>query len=129
MTDDLYDRKLAWFKQNENPEPVLLVADHDVSIRIALAWSNTDVGRALRLSRLSGDSEHQVWEWLWENADYSREELVRNSAQSKYGFEQKLLPLVGNRALYPDGTVNSFVRRYLRERVLQLFDSKSKRTR
>ena len=41
--------------------------------------------------------------------------------------ERKLKPLVGNRVLYPDGTVNSFVQRYLRERVLKLFDAKPRK--
>jgi hypothetical protein len=36
-------------------------------------------------------------------------------------------PLIGNRILYPDGTVNSFVQRYLREQVLKFFDTKLKR--
>ncbi|MHC4982122.1 MAG: hypothetical protein ACYTF6_03005 [Planctomycetota bacterium] len=35
--------------------------------------------------------------------------------------------LIGNRILYPDGTVNSFVRRYLREKVLNLFDGRPKK--
>jgi hypothetical protein len=36
----------------------------------------------------------------------------------------KLRSLIGNRILYPDGTVNSFAQRYLRERVLKLFQAK-----
>ena len=43
-------------------------------------------------------------------------------------IEHKLKPLVGNRVLYPDGTVNSFVQRYLRERVLKLFDTKPRKS-
>ena len=35
--------------------------------------------------------------------------------------------LIANRILYPDGTANSFVQRYLREQVLELFDAKLKR--
>jgi hypothetical protein len=41
--------------------------------------------------------------------------------------ERKLKPLIGNRVLYPDGTVNSFVQRYLRERVLKLFDARPRK--
>lgn len=37
-------------------------------------------------------------------------------------------PLTGNRVLYPDGTVNSFVQRYLRQQVLKLFQTKAKPT-
>jgi hypothetical protein len=41
--------------------------------------------------------------------------------------QRKLKPLIGNRVLYPDGTVNSFVQRYLRERVLRLFEAKPRK--
>ncbi|HJX36106.1 MAG TPA: hypothetical protein VJ280_04010 [Dehalococcoidales bacterium] len=36
-------------------------------------------------------------------------------------------PLIGNRILYPDGTVNSYVQRYLREKVINLFDKKTRK--
>jgi len=36
-------------------------------------------------------------------------------------------PLIGNRIIYPDGTINSYVQRYLREQVVKLFEAKSKK--
>jgi len=128
MRDDIYAEKLAWFKENEKPEMVLLVADDPQLTKIVVGWTNTAVRRRESLSRLRGDSEGEVWKWLWENTEYSRQELITKSALSEYGFDNKLAPLIGNRALYPDGTVNSFVQRYLREKVLKLFDAKTKRT-
>ena len=71
MKEDLYAEKLAWFKQNERPEAVLLVADNPERIKLAVAWSNLDVRRAERLTELRGDSENEVWEWLWKNTRYS----------------------------------------------------------
>lgn len=47
---------------------------------------------------------------------------------SETGFERRLAPLVGNGVLYPNGTVNSFVQCYLRERVLKLFDAKPRKS-
>jgi len=123
-----YADKLAHFKENEKPEVVLLIADEAELIKIIVAWTNTTVARAAKLSALRGDSDSDVWDWLWRNAVYSREELIAKSALSEYGFEKKMRPLVGNRVLYPDGTVNSFVQRYLRDRVLKLFEAKPKRT-
>jgi hypothetical protein len=80
-----------------------------------------------KIDRSHGDSEDEVWEWLWSKAVYSREELIAKSGHAEYAFEKKMAPLIGNRLLYPDGTINSFVQRYLRERVLKLFDAKPKR--
>ena len=47
---------------------------------------------------------------------------------SESGLESKMKHVIGNSVLYPDGTVNSFVQRYLREQVLKLFDAKPKRS-
>jgi len=122
-----YADRLAYFRENEKPEVVLLIADDLDLIKIIVAWTNTTVTRAEKLSPTRGDSESEVWDWLWKNSVYSREELIAKSALSEYGFEKKMRPLIGNRVLYPDGTVNSFVQRYLRDRVLKLFEAKPKR--
>jgi hypothetical protein len=127
LSADQYAEKLAHFKENEKPEVVLLIADDIDLIKIVVAWTNTTVTRAEKLSLLRGDSDSEVWEWLWKNAVYSREELTAKSALTEYGIDKKMRPLIGNRVLYPDGTVNSFVQRYLRDRVLKLFEAKPKR--
>lgn len=127
MSLEQYADRLAYFRENEKPEVVLLIADDLDLIKIIVAWTNTTVTRAEKLSPTRGDSESEVWDWLWKNSVYSREELIAKSALSEYGFEKKMRPLIGNRVLYPDGTVNSFVQRYLRDRVLKLFEAKPKR--
>lgn len=129
MNEDFYVEKLAWFKQNERPEAVLLVADNPERIKIVIAWTNLSVRRAEKLTELTSESENEVWEWLWKNAQYSRTELKQKISVpfSESGLESKMRPLIGNRILYPDGTMNSFVQRYLREQVLKLFDAKPKR--
>ena len=127
MNDDLYGEKLAYFKGKEQPEVVLLIGDDLDLVKIIVAWTNTTVVRAKRPAPLCGESESEVWEWLWRNADYSREDLITRSALPEYTFNKKITPLIGNRVLYPDGTVNSFVQRYLRDRVLKLFEAKPKR--
>jgi len=127
VDEDLYAEKLAYFKESEKPEVVLLIADESNLIRIVVAWTNIRVARAKNLSPCQGDSECEAWEWLWKNATYSQSELIAKSAVPEHGFEKKMAPLIGNRVLYPDGTINSFVRRYLRDRVLKLFEAKPKR--
>lgn len=129
LNEDLYTKKLAWFKQNEKPEAVLLVADNPERIKLVFAWSNMDVRCAERLTELRGDSENEVWRWLWKNSRYSRAELKEKMGVplSELSLEIKMKPLIGNRILYPDGTVNSFVQCYLREQVLKLFEVKPKR--
>ena len=127
MNKDLYTEKLARFKQNEKPEVVLFVGDDPDLTRIVIAWTNTRVKRQETLLPLPDDSECLVWDWLWQNTRFSRDEIFANSNQSKFNFDERLKALIGNRVLYPDGTINSFVQRYLREKVLNLFEKKAKR--
>jgi hypothetical protein len=129
MNKDLYTKKLAWLKQNEKPEVVLVVADNPDLIKIAIAWTNLDVKPAGELTGLHGESESEMWEWLWENARFSLHELKEKVgiSFSELDLENKMKPLIGNRIIYPDGTLNSFVQRYLREQVLKLFEAKPKK--
>ena len=130
MIENLYTEKLNWFKQNEKPEAVLLVADNPDLVKIVIAWASLDVKRADRLTRLPGESENEIWEWLWQNTKYLLSELKEKIGVSfsEFALENKLKPLIGNRIIYPDGTVNSFVQRYLKEQVVKLFESKPGKT-
>ena len=129
MNNKLYTEKLAWFKQNERPEVLLVVADNPELIKIVVAWTSLNMRRAEKLSELPGDSESETWEWLWQNTKYSLFELKEKIGIpfSEIALQNKLRPLIGNRIIYPDGTMNSFVERYLREQVLKLFEAKTKK--
>lgn len=129
MDESLYQQKLVWFKQNERPEIVLIIANDAGRVKIVIAWTNLNVRRADKLTALKSESENDVWEWLWQNCRYSRSELMEKAGMSlsESMLERKMKPLIGNRVVYPDGTVNSFVQRYLRDRVLKLFEPKLKR--
>jgi hypothetical protein len=83
-----------------------------------------------KTTNLLGDSENEVWEWLWENTGFSLTELKAKTGvpYSESVLEQKINLLIGNRILYPDGTVNSFVQRYLRGEVAKLFETKAKKS-
>lgn len=106
-----------------------LVVDNTELVKIILAWINLDVKRAEKLTDFKGKSEKDTWEWLWENTLYSKKEFIETTGIrfSEPALDVKLKPLTGNRILYPDGTVNSYVQRYLRERVVKLFENKPKR--
>jgi len=126
MAEDLFTQKLQWFKENEKPEVVLLVADNHALTKIVIAWANTQVDRIDDPPALADESDHSVWEWLWANVRFSKEELFSRSGLVGSSLEQRLDQLISNRIVYPDGTINSFVQRYLRQQVLSLLDPKGK---
>lgn len=127
MGHDLSRNQLRQLKEKEDPEAVLLVADDPTLMKIVVAWTCLDVRPVERPTRPLGESERDMWGWLWSNSRYSLAELAEKSDLTVPLLERKLKPLIGNRVLYPDGTVNSFVQRYLRERVLKLFDAKARK--
>jgi hypothetical protein len=129
MSETLFTKKLAFFKQNQKPEVVLLVADNPELIKILIAWTNITIKPVDELTQLTSESEKDIWEWLWDNTEFSFTELKEKADISiaDYVLEKKMKPLIGNRIIYPDGTVNSYVQRYLRERVVKLFEAKPKR--
>jgi hypothetical protein len=126
MDDKLFAEKLASFKQNEKPEAVLLVADDAQKTKLLIAWTSMEVTRVNGASEPKGETENDIWQWLWKNIHYDSKDLLTKSATSSFGFDQQLKFLIGNRLIYPDGTIHSFVQRYLREKVLQLFSSSAK---
>jgi hypothetical protein len=128
MSESLYTEKLNWFKQNEKPETVLLIADNPDRIKLVIAWTNSNIEQSKNLTTLCGRSENNIWDWLWENTNYSKKELKeKGDIPSEVVLENRMRPLIGNRIIYPDGTTNSYVQRYLREQVVNLFGTKSKK--
>jgi len=118
---DLWLNRLNAFKEKEEPAAVLMVAGAPELIRIVLAWTQTTVIRCKRLKKLSGESEDDCWAWLWENTCFEREKLLARIPNVNAKTQANFDALVANRVLYPDGTANSYVDRFLKERVLTLF--------
>ena len=126
MSNDLYSEKLSWFKENERPEVVLLIADDPELTKIVVAWQNVAVKPKDKLCELSKNSENEIWKWLWENTEYEYSDFVEKSEVPKNHLHRRLPILLGNRILYPDETVNSYVQKYLKDKVIKLFDTKSR---
>jgi hypothetical protein len=121
MKKDLWAARLSEVKCQEKPETVLILAGNAELTRIAVVWQETPVVRKKRLSACKGDDAVHVWRWLWENASFAKDEFLQRLSVSPDKADRMFQSLAANRVLYPDGTVNSFVQRYLQQRVLNLF--------
>lgn len=95
--------------------------------RIVLAWSCIPV-KQKRPRELAGHTEQERWDWLWKNTTYDKEQLAQISCTESNSLNTRLTSLLGNRILYPDGTVHSFVAKYLRKRTLDLFEKRPSKT-
>lgn len=108
-------------KKCEAPETVLVVAGSTQLTRVVVAWIGIGATRRRRLSSCKGSDDETVWRWLWENVTFPEDWFYSRISGGRDKAEQNFAVLVANRVLYPDGTVNGFVERYLREKVLSLF--------
>jgi len=119
---------LEQFRNEERPECVLLVSSSPSLIRIVVAWMNMPVERTRRFTPFPEDREQQ-WEWLWRHAVYSTARLAAYVPSSDRDLEQKLQALIANKVLYPDGTVNGYVDRFLRARTVKMLSAPGQRFR
>lgn len=116
-----FDEILQQFKASEQPECLLLISEDSASLKITVAWAGTSICRIEMPEPLPNPVDAERWVWLWNRVSYSIAEIAVRTGLTTYVIERKLPGLIVNKVIYPDGTVNSFVRRYLRERVLNLF--------
>lgn len=117
-----FDGVLARFKEREQPECLLLLSDDPESLKIIVAWTG------VRISRIpeSHGTVTDDWEALWRCVDYTIGDIAERMGISEYVVERKMRRLIASRAIYPDGTANSFVQRYLRQQVVDLFRTPKK---
>lgn len=126
---DHFREVLASFKQDEKPEVVLSIVGDSTATKILVAWTNAQVRQQRSPFRLRGQSQNSRWNWLWNNVSFSLKEIATRSGVPLAEARAKITELIGNRVIYPDGTLNGFVQRYLRKAVLDLFNVKPLRSR
>lgn len=118
-----FERVLSDFKEKENPEAILVVGEDPWMIRLTLAWPNVLLGSkkpSVLFSKQWNDVER--WNWLWENVNFAKKDVYAVVGRTR--LDTKLRSLIANRILYPDGTVHSYVIRFLRSRVIKLLEKK-----
>ncbi|HNT35928.1 MAG TPA: hypothetical protein PKH07_13135, partial [bacterium] len=102
---------------------VLLVTNNYQLMRMVVSWPNLP-RRHQPQGEGHGPSDDDTWRWLWDNVSYDIKQWGLMSGIPENFTSEFREVLVGNRLIYPDGTVNKFIERYLREQVLGLFDKK-----
>jgi hypothetical protein len=122
--NDCFETVLDEFKANESPEAVLVVGDDPNLVKVVLAWPNVPVWHVEEAPAFSENwSDIGRWNWLWRCVQYRKWDL-ENAVGSTHNLDKNVKMLIANRILYPDGSVHSYVTRYLRDRVVKLFETK-----
>ena len=118
-----YQQTLAAVKSDEQLEVVLSVMDDPVAAKVLVAWTNARTRPRRQQTRLLAGDASAKWDWLWRNTRYSLTQLACQSDLPVSEVRRKMQKLVGIRAVYPDGTLNQYVRRFLRKTVVDIFET------
>jgi len=122
-----FDAIVQGFKESEQPECLLLISEDPANLKIAAAWTGIRIERRNAARCPRDDAGDELWDWLWDGVSYSFAEIALRTGLSTHLVERRLPGLIANKVIYPDGTVNSFVQRFLREQVLKLFRAAAKK--
>ncbi len=119
-----YNQILDEFKANENPEAILVVGEDSLMTRLVLAWPNVARTGTEPVEPLSKDwDDVKRWNWLWSGIRYSKKEICDVVGRPR--LDVQLRVLIANRILYPDGTIHSYLTKFLRTRVIKLLEKKT----
>ena len=99
-------------KEIEHPDVVLLIAENPNAQRLLVSWKN------LPRSFKKGKSEPASISEAWEQVEFDQEHWAR-IAHVHSGLANDLAKvLIANNLIYPDGSMNEFVQKYLNSLVI-----------
>lgn len=98
-------------RTNEHPDVVLLIADNTNAQRLLVSWKN--LPRTFKKGKGDPASIHEAWEQVVFDLEY-----WARIAHVHSGLAKDLAKmLIANNLIYPDGSMNEFVQKYLNSQV------------
>lgn len=95
---------LQEFKENESVEDVLPVMD-DLSLqKILIAWPKISISH-ISTKKTAPSTKNELWHWLWEQIEFEQDEITEITG-IKYDLPKMFKILIGNRIIYPDGSIS-----------------------
>jgi hypothetical protein len=119
-----FEGAMERLKSAERMESALILMrkgdEADQLCAIALAWENAPPAWAENGETCPTD-DAESWNWCWRQVNIDKETIKRISGV-QYGLERLLAVLIGNRLIYPDGTLSTFATKALRHRLKTALD-------
>ena len=115
-----FSELLEKFKASEEVECLVQLLDDQALRRAVGAWQATIVtfpadGQGDDCPEL--ESKRQ-WEWLWKQIKYDQKMFGTIANIKEHEISNMMVRLVGLRLVYPDGTINSFAKKYLQSLIV-----------
>ena len=99
-------------KENEHPDVVLLISDNAEAQRMLVSWKNLQKGNHDEKKKPTSLND------IWDNLDFDINQWAA-IARVHTGLARDISKmLIANNLIYPDGTLNQFVQKYLNSLVI-----------
>ena len=114
-----FEEAVEKFRSQEQVEDVLAITNvkdpQAIRLRrLVVAWGKIKIDRiSVQRPAPPAEDEKELWKWMWECVRYDPEEL-RQVSGVRVGVEMLMRVLIGNRIIYPDGTVSEYAKKVIR---------------
>lgn len=112
-----FDDILNKFKTSEQMEDILPITGKDAEAerlrKILIAWRKIEIKKTPTKTKPPED-EIALWNWLWKNVSFDEEQL-KSIAGIRGNIQDSMNVLIGNRLIYPDGTISVFASKALKQ--------------
>ena len=99
-------------RESESPDVVLLIAENPEAQRLIVSWKS--LPRSIKQAELEPDTIQEVWDLIEFSVDKWAKIAHVHSGLAKDLAEM----LIENNLIYPDGTLNQYVQKFLNSQVI-----------
>jgi hypothetical protein len=118
---------LEYFKASEDAEMVMPMLDDNILRNAVVSWQSVEIKPKDATDEPCPYTEGKAqWNWMWTRIQYDQRSFGIVAGIAEHKVNDVLTRLMGLRLIYPDGTINSFAKNYLRSMVAKKFGQKKK---
>jgi len=108
---------LAYFKNNEEAENIVPLADDSDLMNGLVAWKSVVI-TLKKADECPYMDDASKWKWLWEHVQFNEQEFGIVAGVKGQDVGRLIDRLIGLRLIYPDGTINKLAKQYLQMMIL-----------
>lgn len=109
-----FEEIITMAKEAETPDAILLVADSIIAQKLIVAWKTVEMQKPDPQGKFSSLKD------VWAATHFDQKQWYINAGLSPSENQRIGQSLIANGIVYPDGTVNDLVRKYLNTQVAEL---------
>ncbi|MCB9102622.1 MAG: hypothetical protein H6684_08550 [Deltaproteobacteria bacterium] len=108
------DELLEAARVAETPDVILLIADNAIALKLIVAWKTVDVQNP------DEDQEFSTLRDMWKETTFEWKQWYTNAGLSPHENQRIGQCLIANGIVYPDGTMNQMVQKYINTQIADL---------